>query len=316
MPDDVTTPADAPDSSQPPTAPSAPAPSGAPGGAPAKPDGKVVVAGKPGDPPADPDAEKPPDDPKFAQKLAALARKDRDLLAKATELKGREAKLAKYVGIDKAFQEDPLKAFQMLGLDVRDVVRRIALGNVKPTLEHEVKTLRKKQEEWEQTQAEQKKDEAQKTYDSQVVEVKQGIGNFLRSRPDDYELVLIEEENGGNAVEAIYEMIVLHHGKTGEIMRFEDAASRAEDHYLDRARKRAGAKKLQAAPAAPGQTGTKKPPANGRTQPTITSGHNASTAPAGAASAPSKPRTWDERIDDMAAQVKDRLIVNQAPAKK
>lgn len=270
-----------------------------------KPAEKAADPAKPADPaaPAEkPGEEKPADDGKLGPRFQQLAKQEFALKQERKKFKEeREAtektlgekakKYAAFETFDQMLKENPKAALELVGVDVREhlkkIARTIASGKApEPDLADQVKELkdREAKREKDAKEAETKAQAAERTRIE--TEVRQEIGRIITAKKDDdFELLALEGDEG---VEMVFEVLDLTAKKKGVILKFDEAAQQVESYLVKRARQIADAKKLKTAPAPvadpaapPSQPASAT--ANGHPKqksPTLTAAHTSSTAPA------------------------------------
>lgn len=216
----------------------------------AKPEAPKEPEAKPEQKPEEKPEEKKDD--KFSSKFAALARRERQILAREVKAKELEAKFSNYDKLDTEIRSNPLKYLQdKFGITYTDLTQ-MALNEGKPTPEHKLKEVEARLSEWERRQQEeadrkQKEAEEKQKSDEQakykaVLDgfVKQ-IGDFIETNAEAYELTKAHSE--GSAL--VYNVIDAHNAKTGRLMSIEEATKHVESYLEEEAKKLLSLNKLK-----------------------------------------------------------------------
>jgi len=161
--------------------------------------------------------------PADEQRLALLARKDR-------ELQQRESKLKDSISLSElqALAKTNKSEFEKkLGLSLKDLLSEdsaaAAPEDPLESLRSEISALRNK--------------DTQREIDN----YKSSIRKHLEQTPDDYELI-----NQLAGPDEVYEMISDHYNKTGIVLDLKEAADKLETYYLEQVKKITKANKLKA----------------------------------------------------------------------
>lgn len=196
------------------------------------------------------EAQKPQED-KFAQKFAALSRKEkairdkeRALEMKIKEMETRSAQLeaeikSKYVDPEMLTQ-DPLKVLSEKGLSPEQLAELI-LNNGKKTperlLEEYDKKMQAKLSEYEQKLQAKEQAEKQAQLEKVTNEFKNEIASFVSATPD-YELI-----RANSAESLVYDVIEEHYlqtqdenGENGTILSNKEACDLVESYLLEQAK--------------------------------------------------------------------------------
>lgn len=194
---------------------------------------------KAGEPPA-------PVDAKLAPRFAALAKKERETVAKIAEWKPKFEAAEKFEAARAKVAEDPFAALDILGIDLQKLVDS-AIGHGKSeTVEGRLERLER----------ERKEERAKATADADALSAQQqqavfdnyksSVASAIDADPDTNELIIARKAHG-----VVYDVIVEHWNKTGQLMPTADAAKLVEDHFFEEAKASLGLKKLAALTAAP-----------------------------------------------------------------
>ncbi len=201
------------------------------------PAGTATPPGDPAVPPAATDP-KPEDDPRFAPKFAALARKERGLQEREVKVKATEGELAAYNKAKADAKLDPIALLRAHGWEY-DTVTQFVLNDGQLTDAQRLKILQDEQaaaRTTAETQAEQtKREQAQRAAESHMVALKA----YVDTNADTYKHIRVND-----AYDLVYEVQESHYRKTfnkeancGEIMAFDTAANMVEDYLLGKHKK-------------------------------------------------------------------------------
>lgn len=189
----------------------------------------------PGDPvaaPAPTDA-KPEEDPRFAPKFAALAKKERVIQEREQKVKAVEGELAAYTKAKAEAKLDPIALLRAHGWEY-DTVTQFVLNDSKLTDAQRVKILEDEQAQGKK--AAETAAEAAKREHAQRAEAshKEALKAYIDTNADTYELIRAHD-----AYDLVYDVQASHYQKTfnqevgsGEILAFDTAANMVEK-YLD-----------------------------------------------------------------------------------
>lgn len=255
------------------------------------------------------EAPKTEEDKKFAQKFAALTKRDKAARDKEKSLADREKQLEARIAeleskakpapeaakepIEQRLKKDPFNTLKELGLDF-DILTKIALNEGKLTPEMQLKLRQEELDRKYETKLEalerkladkEAADTAAKeksARDAAETEFRGSIESHVKADPTNYEMLAIEGEEG---VAIVYEVIEKHYEATGKIMSIKEAADEVENSLLEVAKKYTGLSKIkglfgqsQSTAAKPEQVGAATPPKEG---PKTLSNEHASTSTAG-----------------------------------
>jgi hypothetical protein len=216
---------------------------------------------KKADEPKPEDAVKAEEDKKFAQKFAALSKREKAVAKREKDIQKRladlEAKLKaseapkveEKEALDLRIKKDPFNTLKELGFDF-DSLTKIALNEGKLTPEMQLKLQQEQMEaklnakiaQLEKQREEEKRQQQEEQQKAQEKAYKQGIGAHIKANLDKYELLDAEGEYGINTV---FDVIKGHYDETEEVMDLDEAASKVEDYLLEEAKKRLGLGKLK-----------------------------------------------------------------------
>ena len=181
-----------------------------------------------------------PDDDRLRRGYAALARKEKSLRERETQLKRLE-------GLEKKAKESPLEFLKEFGLSY-DQLTDLILGadeKPEPTADDRVAALEARLEN--ERVAREAADAAAKeaNIERQINTFKTGVlAHGIKSNPDKYELI---NARGDDGVELVFEVIQSHFEKTQEVLSWDKAADYTEEHLETEARKLLSLKKFKPA---------------------------------------------------------------------
>ena len=229
-----------------------------------------------------PAAEEKPAAPSVAERFAAMAKREKQMVERDRAIKDREAKLAEREAAIKAaedkragYREDPLKALSDLGMSYDDLTKYV-LNKTDPSAQQAI-AIRQLAEQTEQARREAaqareaveaaKQEAAKAEAERTRAGFKSEVAGFVKANPDKFELVSLygQEELVFGVIEAEYE-------KTGEMISVEAAAEKVEKYLEAEAEKAFKAKKFSTRFAPPAA----KPAA----APTLTNAVTPAPAPA------------------------------------
>lgn len=291
------------------------------------------------DPKADTKAEEAKDKPAepakpdpFGPKFAALSKQEHAITVERKTLDTEKAELAKereqvahLKGIGELFKTDILAAIEKLDLDPRKLIAALATAKPKDETTRRLEKLEADKKAEAEGREKKAKEEAAALEErrAKVLEVeKANIAATIASKPDEYELLLLE---GAEGIELVWDLMDAHYTDSlqktgrGEKLPYEKAAAGVEAYLLEQEQQKlAKSKKLRsiAAPppvdpkldpkAAPGNGS--KAPGSGRS-PTLSSTHAPSTAVAPAGAPPvggddldARRKRAEERIRNLGKQ--------------
>lgn len=203
-------------------------------------------------PPQEPAAEEPKvdavADESFAQKLALIARRDRELRTRETRLKEQMAQLdqlkdPKYLEyLEAKKSKNPIKTWEALGYTFEEATQFV-LNDQKPTtekviadLQAEIKALREEKET--------EKASAQEREGATIIQrAKHDLKAYIDDAGDTYELI---REN--NAYGEVWDVIEGYYEQHGKILPHEEACQHVEKYFEDYVTKMKGLKKFAAKP--------------------------------------------------------------------
>lgn len=208
---------------------------------------ETVEAGKTEE--TNPDEQKPAEKPdKFAQKFAALSRKEREIRQRETSLKAREqeievrlAKAAEIEALPSKVKESPLEALERLGVTYDQLTELILQQGQEKPEDKKLAEIERKIADYEKREREavvQRQEQARQSYLAE-------LSAFCKSS-DKYELI-----QANSAVPVVYQVVEEHYNKTGEILTNEQAADLVESHLEEEAAKLLKLNKIKAKLAPP-----------------------------------------------------------------
>lgn len=206
---------------------------------------------------------------KSAAKFAALARQEKEIREREAKIKEREAKFSEYESKRGKVKEDPLTYLkEEYGLTLDDLVKLAANDN-KPTPDMVAKKALEEVENWKKKDAEEKqkakeeaerkaREEQERVYSERITSFKTEIGEFIKSKADDFEFTSASDD-GVDLIYDVIEKAYIESEKNGEpkILSIEEAAKAVEDYFEKQAEKLLTLKKVQ------GKVAPKAPEANG-----------------------------------------------------
>jgi len=194
----------------------------------------AIVATPKADAPTTVDTEvvAPQEDPDFAARFAALARKEK-------MLRDQEEKYKKYAGyedLETSAKENPLAVLEKYGIDL-DAVLSASLGEdaPAPSVEDEIRKIREEFQSYKDgieetaTTAKEAEEKAyQDSIDEAIITHKAQITDHIGQNSEKYELISLQ-----GAEELVWEVTEAHYDANGgEILTPEQAADKVE-HYLE-----------------------------------------------------------------------------------
>lgn len=218
--------------------------------APETPDAK---AGE-GKPEEQPPATAP--DPKAAARFAALARREKEITAKAAEWKPKFEAAERFEAARAKVKEDPYAALDALGLNLQDLVDAAIHHNKPETVEDRVARLEAERAE----AAKARESSSAQAVEETISRYKQTVSAFVDADPEAYELIVARRAHG-----LVFDVIEEHYKATGQVLPNAQAADMVENHLLEEARSMLKLKKLSngapvAAPAVASTNGVKASP--------------------------------------------------------
>lgn len=217
-------------------------------------------------------------DESSSAKFAALARKEKALVAKMREQRQVQEQFAREKAEMMAWRKemedskkDPLKALNKLGWDYDKLTEyQMSGGKVTPEMEiesvkSEIQQMREHQIQAEKQRTEQEQMKAQAQTQEIINTFKENLTEKITSMPDKYENIIDEE-----AFELVFETIEEHFNRTGKVLSETDAADLVESYLDDRAESKFKLKKFQGK-YAPTKVEEKKEPSKTLSSQTSTS---------------------------------------------
>lgn len=218
-----------------------------------------VEEGPDGDPPpaaaeGDNTEEKQPDtkqDEDFSRRFAALTRRERDLLARESQIKQKEQEVGSSSELRDKLKNSPLEVLEQHGWtfkDLADVVLRDGKlppereqQNVVQALQDEINSLKERLDGRDQQEVQSKEQKAVETF-------KENISAHIKDNVDKFDLINV---NGDEAIEMVYDVIDAHFQNTfdqstgqGDILDISVAAEHVERHLEEQASKLFKARKF------------------------------------------------------------------------
>lgn len=197
--------------------------------APETPDAKAAEEAAKVEPPP------PPADPKTAAKFAALAKREKEITAKAAEWKPKIEAAEKFEAARAKAKADPYAALEALGLNLQELVDAAIHHNKPETVEDRVARLEAERVQFLKDREQSSAQEIEQT----IARHRSSVADFVNGDPDAYELVVARGAHG-----LVFEVIEEHFKATGQLMPSAQAAEMVENHLLTEARKMMSLKKL------------------------------------------------------------------------
>jgi hypothetical protein len=221
-----------------------------------------IEAPAPAAPTAPVEGAPPPPEP--SKSFTAVARREKGLQRQREELKSKEAAIAareaqisaRIAEIEGKFgsrPENPLKALERFGWSYKDATE-FALNDSQPTAEQiaratqeEVSALKREQLEREEKRLAAEAERAAAQADEVITEFKSEIVDFVKTKPDDYELIALH-----NAHDLVYDVCAAYFEKNKRVLSIQDAANAVEKRLDKLAEKILSSRKIKARlPTAP-----------------------------------------------------------------
>lgn len=254
--------------------------------------------------PSDPPPGEAPDE-KFAAKFAALSRKEKQIRQREAQItqqlqemeqklkafEAEKSELEKFKALPDRLKKETLKVLEEQGVKFEDLAQMV-LNDGKPTqdmvLTEYEKKVTAKIEEFERKMAEKEKKEQEERVQSAVEGFKAQLTDFVNTT-EDYELIRANDYVG-----EVFDVIEMHHEKTGEILSNKEACDIVEAYLLEEAKKLVDREKVKKLlqPSTPTSTAPK-----GKSSPTL------SNAQAAQAPKPAAKKLSDEESKAEAAKL-------------
>jgi len=199
------------------------------------------------------DAEKPPEkEDKFSSKFAALARREKQLLAREAEIKTKSEKLKSFDDEEKAFHADPFDYLKKkFNADYNYLTQRV-LNNNQLTEAQKVEMVEKRLEKFvsdQQAEKERAKQELEQTqkqkqnaeYQATIETFVSNIDKAIKADPDNFEFLNAQEE----APQMVYNVIEEHFSKTGKVLETAQAIEYVEKYLESESEKYLNLKKIK-----------------------------------------------------------------------
>lgn len=203
-------------------------------------------------PPQGPAAEEPKvdavADESFAQKLALIARRDRELRTRENRLKDQMAQLEqlkdpKYLEyLEAKKSKNPIKTWEALGYTFEEATQFV-LNDQKPTQEKIVADLQQQLAELNEKLAAKEAGEKDQADATIIQRAKHDLKAYIDDAGDTYELI---REN--NAYGEVWDVIEGYYEQHGKILPHEEACQHVEKYFEDYVTKMKGLKKFAAKP--------------------------------------------------------------------
>jgi hypothetical protein len=195
---------------------------------------------------------KSPEDANFAEKFAALSRKEKEFRARQKEV---EAKYSEYeawkkeqeelanqkepeVPLEYRLKKNPLETLAELGLSY-DKLTELALNDGKLTQDMQMELMRQEIENKYSRELEDIRNEIlERDKKAEETKYQETIQNFMTELTDfvntseDYEMI-----RANDSVDLVYELIESHHAETGNILSNKEAADQVEEYLFEEAKK-------------------------------------------------------------------------------
>lgn len=192
------------------------------------------------EPAAKVEAQQPNPVDDFSTKFAALSRREKQAQEREAKLKADAEKYNKYIDLETAVKENPLKVLEAYGLDL-DTVIAASLGHAKPspTVEDQIAQLKadiqREKDEARKAEEDRKKAE-EEAYQSSIEEAIRShqnlISEHLSKNAEKYELIHLQE-----AQDLVWETTEAYYEEHGEVLTPEKAADLVENYLYDQALK-------------------------------------------------------------------------------
>lgn len=203
-------------------------------------------------------AEEKAKEERFAQKFAALSRKEKAIREREKaiekrikELESKQPELEKTASqareeaesFKRSLKTNPLKALEQVGLTFEQLAQ-LVLNDGKPTAEMMIsekeREIQSKIDALEQRLKAKEEAEEQQKLDAAINGFKAQIEQEIANNSTTYELIQAE-----NATGLVYDVIASHHEETGEILDIKAAADAVEEYLFEEAKKRLNVPKIK-----------------------------------------------------------------------
>jgi hypothetical protein len=188
---------------------------------------------------------KPTEDPRFAEKFAALTKKEREIFQKELRMKEMEQRLRRFEELERLKSENPYAFIKETGVDLEKTLLAAAREGEPPTVDDKVSELQSQIQKLQEMLKTKEETEIKTKEQMAMEQFKSNLKNHITSKADDYELILAND-----AVDTVFDVIQTHFEKTkqdlgeGEILPFDKAAELVENYLLEKTKKAIQAKKI------------------------------------------------------------------------
>jgi hypothetical protein len=176
-----------------------------------------------------------PSEERLAPRFAELARREKAVTAREAEWRPKLDEAEKFAGAKARLKEDPFAALELLGCTMQDIVDAALRHGEPETVEAKVERLERERADEKRAAQEMTEQHAKRVLD----EHRQMTVQFVASRPDEYEMLVASGRQ-----HVVFDMIEAHWAETGEVLPVADAATAAENYFLEEAEKLLATKKL------------------------------------------------------------------------
>jgi hypothetical protein len=235
-----------------------------------------------------------PSEERLAPRFAELARREKLITAREAEWRPKFDEAERFAGAKAKLREDPFAALELLGCTMQDIVDAALRHGEPETVELKIERLERERADERRAAQEMSEQHAQRVLD----EHRHMTVQFVDSRPDEYEMLVATGQQ-----HVVFDMIESHWAETGEVLPVADAATVAEDYFLEEAERLMATKKLSSKRL----SSKYRPPASleggGARAPSMSA---ASTKGAPAAPAAPTGETHEQRIQRIASGIASR----------
>lgn len=245
---------------------------------------------------------KPAVDTKLAPRFAELARREREITAKAAELKPKLEAAQQFETVRAKVKEDPFVALEALGITMPQLVDAVLRHGKPETVEDKVARLERERADEKKAADTQRAAMSQQQEKAVYDNFKQQITEFVNADPETYELTIAR---GAHTI--IFDVIAEHFKATGNVLPVQDAAQMVENHFLEEYKSMSSLKKVaslgtktEPVKPSPAKPGAKSAP------PLSTSTTKATPT----AKDPPKRETHEERIARIAKKIDEKKKAN------
>ncbi len=210
-----------------------------------------------------PEPEKAPEPGPAAKAFAALARKEKALIARESGIKAQETSLQRLARIEELAKTNPAAALRELQIDYSALTDSVLAEGKEPTADDRVAQLEKWKQEREECEAKAAADAQARDVDTKIAAWCEGITKEVTSAGDKFECINAQGKHS-DVTDLIENYFEVHKA----ILPWDQAAEYVEAHLEAEARKVLGLKKF-APKSAP--VSEQKPGAQATSSPTLTS---------------------------------------------